>query len=210
MTEKFFLSLPRWQALLFKVIRHPWVYFLLTGPVLIVCGYYVLLSLSLSPVFLLGSVYGLTRGQEYCWIAVGLESLSLYMAAITPCLISHVNHAVDLAVSDEDRLLEQTLWSRRRGVHKHGGRVMRALRRSTVVVMPQAVSSVLLNLQLHMIHHLCPAVPSYRLAACYREAPEGMWSCVSHLSLTQALKTLRLVMWSSRKGRWISFQEVEH
>ena len=78
---------------------------------------------------------------------------------------------------------------------------------SSYYVLPPVLSWLTGNIGIHHIHHLCGTIPFYRLQDCLDASPElqGM----SRLTITQSLKSVRLVLWDEHAGRLIGFSDLK-
>lgn len=65
------------------------------------------------------------------------------------------------------------------------------------------------SIEVHHIHHLNSRVPSYRLYDCHNEAPPGMWHGVRTITFREGWDSLKLVLWSEKKKRLVSFDELD-
>jgi omega-6 fatty acid desaturase (delta-12 desaturase) len=63
------------------------------------------------------------------------------------------------------------------------------------------------NIGLHHVHHLGPRIPNYNLERCHNE--NELFHGVTVLTLTTALKTMRLGLWDEGRGRLICFREFD-
>ncbi len=81
-----------------------------------------------------------------------------------------------------------------------------ALHGSSHYDLPAVLRWFTANIGLHHIHHLCSRIPSYRLPEVLRDRPE--LTQVSHLSLAQSLRSIRLALWDESEKRLISFREA--
>lgn len=81
-----------------------------------------------------------------------------------------------------------------------------ALFGSSHYVLPWPLRWLTANIGLHHIHHLCSAVPFYRLHAVLRTRPE--LAAVNRVTLWQSLRLVRLTLWDERLGRLVSFGQA--
>ena len=63
----------------------------------------------------------------------------------------------------------------------------------------------MLGIECHHIHHLNPAVPCYRLAACHADAPEGTWRDVTRGTWRTCLHAMGNVMWDTERRELVHF-----
>jgi acyl-lipid omega-6 desaturase (Delta-12 desaturase) len=63
------------------------------------------------------------------------------------------------------------------------------------------------NIGFHHIHHLESRIPNYNLASCYNTVPELRQAVT--FCLWDSLKCTRLKLWDERRGRMVTFTELE-
>ncbi len=81
-----------------------------------------------------------------------------------------------------------------------------AMQGSSYYKLPRILQWFTGNIGFHHIHHLSPRIPNYRLQACHDENPSLQQ--VTHLTLTQSLKTMFLVLWEEKQRRLVTFAEA--
>jgi omega-6 fatty acid desaturase (delta-12 desaturase) len=77
---------------------------------------------------------------------------------------------------------------------------------SSYLDLPEPLRWSTANIGLHHIHHLCSAIPNYRLLQCQREVKEI--PPVRRLTLWQSFSCARLAVWDEEAGRLLKFSEV--
>jgi omega-6 fatty acid desaturase (delta-12 desaturase) len=97
---------------------------------------------------------------------------------------------------------EQTYWEEGESWNFHRA----AVEGSSFFDLPPALHWLTANIGYHHIHHLSSRIPNYNLARCFRENPELQQ--VTHLSLGQALRCLRLKLWDEESGTLVGFDAV--
>ncbi len=65
------------------------------------------------------------------------------------------------------------------------------------------------NIALHHLHHLSPRIPNYRLQACQRTCAVLADSEARALSISEALRAGRYVLWDECLGRMVRFADLE-
>ncbi len=65
------------------------------------------------------------------------------------------------------------------------------------------------NIALHHLHHLSPRIPNYRLQACQRGCALLAESEARALSIGEALRAGRYVLWDEDLGRMVRFADLE-
>lgn len=62
------------------------------------------------------------------------------------------------------------------------------------------------NIGLHHIHHLCAAIPNYRLQECLDSHPD--LPQINRLGIRDSLQCLRWRLWDETRGRMVTFREA--
>jgi omega-6 fatty acid desaturase (delta-12 desaturase) len=78
-----------------------------------------------------------------------------------------------------------------------------ALYSSSYLALPRPLHWLTGNIGMHHLHHLAPAIPSYRLGDCLREFPE--LSRINRVELVDSLRALRLALWDEDRERLVAF-----
>jgi acyl-lipid omega-6 desaturase (Delta-12 desaturase) len=65
------------------------------------------------------------------------------------------------------------------------------------------------NIALHHLHHLSPRIPNYRLQACQRACAVLAESEARALSIGEALRAGRYVLWDESLGRMVRFADLD-
>ena len=74
-----------------------------------------------------------------------------------------------------------------------------ALEGSSYYALPRVLEWFTGYIGFHHVHHLSVRVPSYRLAECHRGS--DVFARVPRLTMRDALRTMRLVLWDEDAGR---------
>ena len=82
-----------------------------------------------------------------------------------------------------------------------------ALRGTSFLILPRWLNWITADAAYHHVHHLCAAVPNYRLAACHREH-EHLFSGVTRVGLFEIPGALKHVLWDVGTRRLVSVAEV--
>ena len=77
---------------------------------------------------------------------------------------------------------------------------------SSFLDLPRALHWMTANIGYHHIHHLASLIPNYRLAQCFRENPALRQ--VTHLTLRQGLRCLRLKLWDEETRTLVGFDAL--
>ena len=82
-----------------------------------------------------------------------------------------------------------------------------ALHGTSFLVLPTWLNWITADAAYHHVHHLCPGVPNYRLAACH-EAHGALFSGVTRVGLFQIPSSLKHILWDLTARRLVSVSEV--
>lgn len=81
------------------------------------------------------------------------------------------------------------------------------LQGSSFLDLPQPLRWFTANLGFHHIHHLCSAIPNYRLKECMEDVKEHLPG--RRLTVMESLRCGRLSLWDEENRRLIGFRELE-
>jgi omega-6 fatty acid desaturase (delta-12 desaturase) len=98
---------------------------------------------------------------------------------------------------------EHTTWER----EKQWSRQQAALHGSSHYDLPEPLRWFTANIGIHHVHHLSSRIPFYRLPRVLRDHPELL--DVSHITLLQSFRCVRLVLWDEAQRRLVSFREID-
>jgi len=77
---------------------------------------------------------------------------------------------------------------------------------SSHYALPRVLRWFTANIGMHHVHHLCSAIPFYRLPTALRNLPE--MADVNRMTVWQSLRSVRLVLWCEATGRMVSFRQA--
>ena len=80
------------------------------------------------------------------------------------------------------------------------------LRGSSMLEVPRPLRWATANIEVHHVHHLCPAIPSYRLRECLSNVKE--LPPPRRLGFRQSLRCARLALWDEQAERLVAFRDV--
>ena len=86
-------------------------------------------------------------------------------------------------------------------------RDLAALRGTSYLILPAWLNWITADSAYHHVHHLCAAVPNYRLAACHREH-EQLFSSVQRVGLFEIPSALKHILWDVSARRLVSVAEA--
>lgn len=196
-----FLALPPHRQRLWRVVRHPLVFFAV-APAL---TWYVKMRLPfelrpgrkaayrtsnklVSTCFMVAR-YALAR--QCSILAVVL--LGDYAAMVVGVMMFHVQHAYEPGY-----VRGAPEWTKRNA----------ALCGSSRLVVPAGLSYFTLGIEYHHLHHLCTRVPGYMLRTVHEEADPRFWADVVVLDASAAARSLRLQVYDDRSGAYSTYAAV--
>jgi acyl-lipid omega-6 desaturase (Delta-12 desaturase) len=193
-----FRALPPRARRLYRFLRQPLVIFTVVPLYLFLFSYRV-------PV-----LHPVSRGRG--WISTQLTSLAIvgalalgvalagarpFFAVFAPTMICYVTIGVWLFYVQHQ--FERTYWRADRDWdHREA-----ALRGSSYLALPRPLQWLTGNIGIHHVHHLCPAIPNYRLADCLRDHPA--LARISRVGVAEGLRMLQLALWDEERGRLVGF-----
>ena len=96
---------------------------------------------------------------------------------------------------------DETHWDREENWNRHEA----ALHGSSHYDLPPILAWFTANIGIHHVHHLCSAIPFYRLNAVLREHPE--LGGVGRITLWESIRCIPLCLWDEDSRRLISFRD---
>ncbi len=203
LTVNEYLALSRWGRLMYRLYRHPAVMFGV-GP-----AYLFILRHRLP--------FGFMRGGWQPWLSTMGTNLAIaiivatlmWLIGIGPFLLVHgpimlLAAAMGVWLFYVQHQFEHTLWAHNENWNRHEV----ALHGSSYYVLPGILRWFTANIGIHHVHHLCSAIPYYRLPRVMREHPE--LGAIGRLTLWESIKCVRLVLWDERANKLISFREMRN
>jgi acyl-lipid omega-6 desaturase (Delta-12 desaturase) len=82
-----------------------------------------------------------------------------------------------------------------------------ALMGSSHYVLPPVLRWITANIGVHHIHHLCSAVPFYRLQSVLERFPH--LAEVNRMTIGESIRTIPHVLWDEEAGRLVRFRDVK-
>ncbi len=96
---------------------------------------------------------------------------------------------------------DETHWDHEENWNRHEA----ALHGSSHYDLPPILAWFTANIGIHHVHHLCSAIPFYRLNAVLREHPE--LGGVGRITLWESIRCIPLCLWDEDSRRLISFRD---
>lgn len=200
LTVKEYLTRSKWEQFTYRLYRHPLITFGL-GP-----QYIFLLNVRFvgknsgqrerRGVYLT-NVALFTIWGSLIW-AIGLPAFLLVwapvqiVAGVTGVWLFYVQHQY-----------EDTYWQ----PNKDWDYPTAALMGSSYYKLPRLMQWFSGNIGFHHIHHLCPKIPNYKLAACHHENP--YFQQAPTLTFWKSLRCMNLKLWDEDQQRMIGFGELK-
>ena len=198
MTVEEYLAAPWWRRLAYRVMRNPFVLFVL-GPFF---------------VFIVGQRFsqrGMPRRERNSVIITNLALLAIAVAAgltiglrtylIIQLPVMLIAGSAGLWLFYVQHQFEGVYWVR----HEEWDAVKAALEGSSYYRLPKLLQWFSGNIGLHHIHHLRARIPNYHLQRCYDEMPPLH---VRPLTLRGSLKSLWLNLYDEERGKLVGFRAL--
>ena len=130
-------------------------------------------------------------------MAIGLKSFLLVQVPIT--LIAS---SLGVWLFYVQHQFERTYWQNRTDWDFQRA----CLEGSSFYDLPRVLHWFTGNIGFHHVHHLCAAIPNYRLNTFLDAHPE--LRAVSRIGLRDGLRCARLALWDEERSRLIGFREI--
>lgn len=199
-TVEQFKALPKWKQALWKVARHPLVFFTLapvglwwvkfrlpfyTGKRRV--GTYrpwnkVVNTVSVLTHFYLAHMYA---GAPLVWVLF----VGGMVGGAGGMILFHLQHVHNPGYQ----------------THGNWNRVRAAIHGSSYLQVPEWMKFFTMGIEYHHIHHMYTKVPGYRLRECHEEAPKGMWQGITRLSYADMWDSMTFTCFNEKKGRYQGF-----
>jgi acyl-lipid omega-6 desaturase (Delta-12 desaturase) len=200
LTTDEYCALTRFQRLVYRLYRSPFVMFGLIPTYLFVLHYRV-------PI-------GLMRSDRQPWLSTmgtnaaiaGLAAVMIWLVGFVPFLLVQapvvvVSASIAVWFFYVQHQFEDTLWAHDGDWSFHEA----ALHGSSHYELPRALAWFTGNIGVHHIHHLSSRIPFYRLPEVLRDHPQ--LASIGRLTFLQSLRCATLALWDEKQKRLISFRE---
>lgn len=199
MTVAEYQAAPLWKRFAYRFYRHPLVTFGI-GP-----SYY----------FLLRNRYPSPGAKKTDFISVLVTDLALaaivaaasltlgwrtYLLVQLPVFILPATLGVWLFYNQHQ--FEGVYWAR----HAEWDPWRAALEGASYYKLPRPLQWVTANIGFHHVHHIRPAIPNYRLEACYDATPE--LRRIKPLTVRKSLASIRLNLYDETRRAMVSFRSL--
>jgi omega-6 fatty acid desaturase (delta-12 desaturase) len=200
-TVREYLGFSPMRRLLYRLYRHP----------LVLLGFGPLYQFVLKHRFPFDIPWSWKREWvSVLWTNVGIValfgSLSWWLGwrsvLLVQLAVTLIAGAVGVFLFYVQHQFEETYWE-----HQESWDFDRAgMHGSSFLDLPWPLHWVTGNIGYHHVHHLASRIPNYRLAQSFREVPE--LQRVTHLTLWQGLRCLRLKLWDEESRNLVGFDAV--
>ena len=201
LTVKEYAKLNWLQRLRYRVYRHPFFLFVIGAPLFFLLVHRVPWLHPFPPRDVWRSVIGLDLGLVASYGAVAwLVGPLLLLKVMLPIIVLaaaiggwlfFVQHQFEDTHWDEDAAWDYQV---------------AAVNGSSYYALPPVLQWFTGNIGLHHIHHLCAAIPNYRLQECLDASPQLQQ--LNRLTLRESLGCARLALWDEDKRQLIGFNDV--
>ena len=191
-----------WGRLRYRLYRHPLVMFGL-GPA------YLFLLQHRLPVGLMRDGWQPWASAMTTNLAIGLSAAGLiWLIGLPAFLLVHLPimllaASIGVWLFYVQHQFELTSWDRDGEWSLHEA----ALHGSSHYDLPAFLGWFTANIGVHHVHHLCSRIPYYRLPRVLEDHPE--LRDFGRLTMMQAFRSVRLVLWDETHRRLVSFRDLE-
>lgn len=199
LTVEEYLESSRWKKLLYRLVRNPFILFVIAPLVM-------LLILQRIP-----SSTAKPREKASVWIMnFAVVGYALGMIAIFGFLDWMIIQLISMGVAGSagvwlfyvQHQFEDAYWER----GEDWDYTAAALQGSSFYKLPRILQWFSGNIGFHHIHHLSSRIPNYNLERCHRSDP--MFAAVEPMSLFGSLKSLTFRLWDEKARKLISFGQL--
>ena len=191
-------ALPYLKRLGYRVYRNPFFLMFVGGPVHFAILQRLPLAFKKPSLQMWVSVMGLNLAMVLFYGAliwfIGWQSffaLAVPVMMLASCIgvwLFYIQHQ-----------FEDTVWEK----EEHWDRKMSALYGSSYYALPKLLQWFTGNIGIHHVHHLCSAIPNYRLQECLDGAPE--LKEINYLTLRDSLAYATLALWDEELKKLVPF-----
>lgn len=210
LTVREYKTLPRLQRLTYRLYRHPLMVLLLGPPLYVILIQRLPLATSFSYfedyrslpyAKIWRSVLALDAGLLlfYGAIALVIGFVPLLLLFLPPVIIAAWLGGWLFFVQHQ---FEDAYWKDGEDWNFQNA----ALHGSSHYVLPRILQWFTGNIGLHHIHHLCSAIPNYRLQECMDNNAD--LKTMNRMSIAQSLRCIPLALWDEDQGKMVRFPKV--
>jgi omega-6 fatty acid desaturase (delta-12 desaturase) len=199
MTVTEYLAATRWKRLRYRVVRNPFVLFVVAPLVLLL----VLLRFSRAGadrrerlsvwgmnVAVLGMLFGMSAIYGF-WHYLLIQLIVLLVAGSAGVWLFYLQHQ-----------FEDAYWER----GENWDYTAACMQGSSFYKLPRVLQWFSGNIGFHHIHHLCPRIPNYYLEECHRSDPR--FAAVKPMTIWSSLRTLGLKLWDESAKKLVGWRRL--
>lgn len=196
-----YLARPRFGRLCYRLARNPWVFLTLGPPYLFLLKHRLPLGMPLAwrkewasilwNNVAIGAVLTLASLTIGLGRFAGVHAPVFFLSAAAGVWLFYVQHQ-----------FEGTYWQRE-GRWSHAAACLQG---SSFLEVPRWLRWATANIEVHHIHHLCSAIPNYRLRRCMEELDQ--LPAPRRMTLWQSAHATRLSLWDEDAQRLVGFDQV--
>ncbi len=196
LTVKEYLESTKWKRFTYRVVRNPFILFVLAPLVL----FFVLerIPSKKAPAREKSSVYW-TNLLLAIMVASGIRIFGLQNYLIIQITTSMITFASGVWLFYVQHQFENTYWER----GKDWDYTQAALQGSSYYKLPKILQWFTGNIGFHHIHHLSSQIPNYNLERCHKSEP--LFQKVEHLTLLQSLKSFNYRLWDEQQKKLVGY-----
>ena len=200
LTVKEYIEASRWKKLAYRLIRNPFVLFLL-GPI------FLFIFLERVP-----SRKAKPRERRSVWLmnfsVVALACTLIAIFGFLPWLVIQftamtVASSIGVWMFYVQHQFEDTYWVD----SEDWDYTTAAIKGSSYYKLPKVLQWFSGNIGFHHVHHLSPMIPNYYLEKCHRSDP--MFQEAQEITLWSSLKTVNYRLWDENAKKLIGFRQFK-
>lgn len=199
LTVKEYLESTRWKRFAYRVIRNPFVLFVLAPMFL----FFVLerIPSKKAPPYVIYSVYA-TNFVLAALVMLGIYIFGLKEYLIIQLTMSAIASTAGVWLFYVQHQFEDTYWA-------HGDEwdyTAAAMQGSSFYKLPKVLQWFTGNIGFHHIHHLSAKIPNYNLEKCHKAHP--MFQEVKPITLATSLKSISYRLWDEQQKKLVGYRRL--
>ncbi len=199
LTVQEYLDASRWKRFSYRVVRNPFVLFVI-GP----------LFLTLIQERCPSSAGNRRERQSVWWMNLAILAMVIGLSAVFGIVHYMLIQLIILAVAGSagvwlfyiQHQFEDAYWTH----SEDWDYTEAALKGSSFYKLPKVLQWFSGNIGFHHVHHLNPRIPNYNLERCHRSGP--MFRDVKAITLLSSLKSLSFRLWDESAKKLVGFRHL--
>ncbi|MEZ4814341.1 MAG: fatty acid desaturase [Bdellovibrionota bacterium] len=199
LTVKEYLESTRWKRFTYRLLRNPFVLFVLAPMFL----FFVLerIPSPKAPLRVAYSVYATN------FLLFGMVSLGIYIFGLSEYIFIQLTLSAIVCTSGVwlfyvQHQFEETYWER----GNDWDYTAAALKGSSYYKLPRILQWFTGNIGFHHIHHLSSRIPNYNLESCHKAHP--MFQEVVPLTFFKSLKSISYRLWDEQQKKLVGYRHL--